>query len=211
MRLALLILGLVCLFGASATSGEEARRIEGSRDLLKLTVRQQVGKKGIERGGERAVRGGAEDGRTEGGRERRLGNAGRSDEQFLHVLDGESALIAVGREIPFTREIGLLAGRHRALSRAVEYRQVGTGFRVRPRLQGEEVLLEIAPAMTALSSEGEDELDFHHLVTTVRIPLGQWYNLAGHLSRGDEVSRAVLTLRAGGEREERELWIKVER
>jgi hypothetical protein len=141
----------------------------------------------------------------------RLGNLENSITQSLQVLDGESALLIVGKEVPFTRELALLAGRHTGIAQKIDFREVTTGFWVRPCLRGEEILLEITPHMAFLEPLPEGVMDFQKLTTSVRVPLNEWYNLSNHLKNGDEVSRAILLWRTGRGSEERHIWVKVEK
>lgn len=190
---------------ALASAEDLVRALDVPRPVLRVSVHQDASRTGIVR------RLGTAAGGPGPQSERRLSTSERRAQQSLQVLDGEKALIVVGREVPFTHDILAVAGRHVAVQREVVYREATTGFVVRPRLQGEEVLVEVTPHMTLFSGDREDALDFHRLATTVRIPLGEWYNLAAHLESGDEVSRSILTLRAGGGETDRSLWIRVER
>ncbi len=142
---------------------------------------------------------------------RRIGNMQRSSEQFVQVLDGEEAFISVGQEVPFERELSVVAGYYFGISRALDFREVTTGFLVRPRLQGDHAALEITPHMAFLDGEAEDALTFQSLVTTVRIPVGVWYNLSGNLERHDEVSQAILSIGTGEGSRDSDVWILVEK
>ena len=75
----------------------------------------------------------------------RLGNARKSTEQVLHVLDGRQALITVGKEVPFTSAFAVVAGNKSGYAEQRTLRTVTTGFWVRPRLMGNEVELDITP------------------------------------------------------------------
>jgi hypothetical protein len=141
----------------------------------------------------------------------RLGNLERSITQSLQVLDGESALVTVGKEIPFTRELALVAGRHTGIAQKIDLRKVTTGFWIRPRLQGEEILLEITTHMALLEPFSEGVKEVQKLTTSARVPLGEWYNLSNHLKNGDEISRAILLWRAGQGSEEHDVWVKIEK
>lgn len=144
--------------------------------------------------------------------ERTLGTGSQNSDQFLLVLDGEEGYIAVGREVPYTSELAVLAGRHLAVAQRTEFRGVSTGFRVRPQVLAEGVQLELTPHMASLDRRDQGgELTFSTLTSTVVIPLGQWYNLAGHLQSRDEISRAILARSLGSGQSHNQIYIKVDR
>jgi type II secretory pathway component GspD/PulD (secretin) len=144
--------------------------------------------------------------------ERTLGTGSQNSDQFLLVLDGEEGYIAIGREVPYTSELAVLAGRHLAVAQRTEFRRVSTGFRVRPQVLAEGVQLELTPHMASLDRQAQGgELTFSTLTSTVVIPLGQWYNLAGHLESRDEISRAILARSLGSGQSHNQIYIKVDR
>ncbi len=188
---------------------EVIRSLDTPRERLRISVRQSASRTAIERGAQGDVRLGT--GGAPASQDRVLGTSEHAAEQALSVLEGESALIVVGREVPLTRDVLVMAGRQSAVVREVEHREATTGFRVRPQLRGEEVQVDIVPHMVFLSPSNPEVVEFQHLATTVRIPLGEWYNVADHISGRSDLGRAILTLRAGGKEPDRAIWIKVER
>jgi type II secretory pathway component GspD/PulD (secretin) len=141
----------------------------------------------------------------------RIGNTQEGTEQALHVLDGEQALIVVGKEVPFTSAFAVTTGNKSGYAEQRSLRKVTTGFWVRPRLMGKSVELQIVPHLAGQEPGAPDVVDSQHLATTVRVPLGRWYNLGGELRDSDPLSRAIVQWQAGAGTEERSIWIKVER
>ena len=118
----------------------------------------------------------------------------QSSQQFINVLDGERAFIRVGQIVPFTQEWVTLTRRHVHIERFADWREVSTGFAVRPRTVGSthsnQIELEITPRIASL--DGRGFIDFEELTTVVRTTLGAWVDLGGTMQKNDEVSRRIL-------------------
>ncbi|MCM2263907.1 MAG: hypothetical protein NDI73_01820 [Desulfuromonadales bacterium] len=117
--------------------------------------------------------------------------------QFLTSLEGSPARISVGQRLPFTERWLVLARRHARIVESVRYESVDTGFEVIPTLfAGEHAELAIHPFMAFIDARGEREIRFSDLTTTVRVRLGEWFNLGGTMAGNDEVSREILGIGA---------------
>lgn len=190
------------------------RQLDVDRRTLRLAVRQSAselvsGQEGTLGGRlQTASEAGIE---LSGRHQRTLSTGSDNSDQFLLVLEGEEGYITVGREVPFTSELAVAAGRHLALAQRTEFRQVSTGFRVRPQLLGETVRLELTPHMSSPDGQANGgDLTFRSLTSTVMVPLGQWFNLAGHLEHRDEVSQAILARRLGVGQSRSQVYIRVD-
>jgi hypothetical protein len=128
--------------------------------------------------------------------------------EYLNVMDGAPAFIAVGQSVPFTEVWISYMRRYAQVRQAVQYRDIVTGFSVVPRQIGKEVELEITPRISSLSAG--DVVEFETLKTTVRAAPGTWLNLGGTMQENDEVSRAILSGRQGSASRSGELWVLVE-
>jgi len=142
---------------------------------------------------------------------RGLGNARQNTEQYLQVLDGEAALIEVGRQTPYPRIRAYVGGRHRGFVEVTDFQEVATGFVVRPRLLGEKVALEITPYQSTPGQGPAGTVDFGGISSQVEAPLGEWFDLGGISEPATDTEGTARSLRAGGGREARHLWIKVTR
>lgn len=126
----------------------------------------------------------------------------------LQILDGESGFIRVGQEIPYTATWIELTRRHARLIQEVQWRDVSTGFAVRPRQLGNQVDIEIVPRISALNGQGS--IDFTELSTHIRADPGEWVDLGATLSARDEVSRAILQEGNGSQQSSTQLRIRVD-
>jgi type II secretory pathway component GspD/PulD (secretin) len=128
--------------------------------------------------------------------------------EYISVLDGARAFIAVGQSVPFTDYWMTILRRYAHIQQTVQYRDITTGFSVLPRQIGEAVELEITPRISSLRNDGI--VEFQELATTVRVMPGIWFNLGGAMQGRDEVSRAILA--RGGEKMENssELWVLIQ-
>lgn len=148
---------------------------------------------------------------------RRLGNAVEQAEYYLRVRDGGQGFILMGESVPYVRELLLLTRRHAGYGQSIDFQAINTGFWVRPVLEGDYVSLDIRPHLEGFQKNSSGVaglpsiIELQALVTTVRIPLGQWVDLGGILRESDEISRAIVNWRAGNAREEKTVWVKVER
>jgi hypothetical protein len=191
-------------------------QLDVARATLRIAVRQERSSGGIQISG-------SEEGRTDRHlstaprmnaaeeSSRVLGNARQNTEQYLQVLDGETALIEVGRQIPYPRIRAYVGGRHRGVVEVTDFQEVATGFVVRPRLLGDKVALEITPYQSTPGQGPAGTVDFGGISSQVEAPLGEWFDLGGHLERETETGGPGRSLRAGPGSDARHLWIKVTR
>ncbi|HKK02131.1 MAG TPA: secretin N-terminal domain-containing protein [Desulfuromonadales bacterium] len=198
-------------------------KLDIPRPLLRIDVWQGVADAGVSEGAsidahndKDAVRFGTEasaggPGNPSGRFGYQIGNTQHGTEQVLHVLDGKQALITVGKEVPFTSAFAVMSGNKSGYAEQRTLRKVTTGFWVRPHLTGQDVELQIMPHLSSQEPGASDIVDSQHVATTVRVPLGRWYNLGGELRDSDPLSRAIVQWQAGAGAEERSIWIKVER
>lgn len=140
--------------------------------------------------------------------ERNTSSTYRNSSQFINVIDGERAYISSGQIVPFTQEWITLARRYVQIERFTDWREITTGFAVRPRTIGNQVELEITPRISRLNNQGF--IDFESLTTTIRIGLGEWISIGGTMQNNDEVSRKILGLQSTSNSQNRNMNIKVE-
>lgn len=135
-------------------------------------------------------------------------NSTQNSNQFVSVLDGERAFIRVGQSVPFTQEWVTITRRYVQIERTTDWREISTGFAVRPRTVGNQVELEITPRIAKLNSSGY--IDFEDLKTTLRVNLGDWVDIGGTMQTNDDVSRKILGLQNISSQQKSSLMIKVE-
>jgi hypothetical protein len=135
-------------------------------------------------------------------------NTQQNSSQFLNVLDGERAFIRVGKIVPFTQEWVTITRRFVAIERITDWRDITTGFAVRPRSAGNQVEIEITPRIAHLNQQGF--IDFEELSTVIRTNLGSWVDIGGKMQQNDEVSRKILGYQNATNQKNSNLSIKVD-
>lgn len=132
----------------------------------------------------------------------------RQGSEFLTVLDGSQAFIRVGQSVPYTQQWVMLTRRYLHVQQATEFRDITTGFAVRPRVIGDQIELEITPRIATAVHAGF--MDFEELSTTVRVTPGQWLDLGAAMQGRDEVSQLILERETFLEEKNGRLMVKVD-
>ncbi len=139
-------------------------------------------------------------------------NTNQNSNQFINVLDGERAFIRVGQIVPFTEEWLTITRRYVQVARFTDWREISTGFAVRPRTVGNPsekmVELEIMPRIAKPNNQGY--FDFEELSTTLRVSLGNWVDLGGTMQSNDDVSRKILGFQRSSTQQNSSLMVKVD-
>ncbi len=188
-------------------------QLDTARARLLVSVRQAGLDEFENRGG--GLRGGtaviSPDGVAASGRlERRHYGTRRNDDvtQTVQVIDGGEAFIAVGQEVPVVDAVspnyvgGFVA--------QLAYRNVSTGFAVRPRVNGVEVVVEITPERRTESAQGGGRFDRSAASTTLSGRLGEWLVIGGSYQTRSTDRSAVGHSTRDRASQERVLLIKVE-
>jgi type II secretory pathway component GspD/PulD (secretin) len=106
----------------------------------------------------------------------------RSSQQ-VQVLEGNEAFIRVGQSVPVSgRSIVREAVGGRVIERSVdtvEYRDILSGFHVRPRVAGDIVTLDVSPQRDTAGDQGRGSMNVQRLSTTISGRLGEWIELGG--------------------------------
>ncbi|AOF80857.1 bacterial type II and III secretion system family protein [Methyloversatilis sp. RAC08] len=138
------------------------------------------------------------------------GNSADRLSQRVQVVEGGSAFIQVGSSIPvpFTQ---IIAGpRGGAISQGTEYRDIGSGFYAMPRVNGDQVTLDISPQKESLSETQYGEIRTARLVSTVRGRLGEWIELGGSGYSEQVGERGITRYGTRDAQSQRRLWVKVD-
>ena len=200
--------------------------IDRAPKRLKITVRQNVDASSLVR--ERALSGQVNSGNVRaqvpdpGGRygasagyRDKNGNAVRyralntrssNDSQnahFVTTLEGSPALIQTGQAIPYLYNSGFYGS-------GIDYRDVSSGFYVTPRVNGDNVTLEIAPQLERADPGNRGVIDTRRAQTTLAGRLGEWIPLGGANEAASGTDRELLaqTRRQGSENYN--AWVLVE-
>ena len=125
----------------------------------------------------------------------------------VQVLEGNSAFISSGSDVPIVTSFAAGGGRRPWAAATTEYRNVTSGFVVTPRVNGQSVVLDI---------EQQDErvvngkVQTQHLTTQVSGTLGQWIQLGGVSESATSQQRGILSRQYSTQSDERSIWVKVE-
>jgi len=224
--------------GSPSALDEVARLVasyDRSRQMLRVTIDQGKTFSGYERGGNasgrlkfedsRIVLGHSGDKSPQGGStiivdsgQSRLKVRGtdsryresRQVSQFVSVLEGEPALVSVGRAVPFTSQMLTYCRQHPDFIATTSYENVDTGFEVLPTLHNGMVEMEVRPFMAFLDRDNPQQIVFHELGTKVNVPVGAWYELGGHVQAQDGLSREILGAGRGAAQNGSSVRVKVE-
>jgi len=219
---------------------EEIRRILASIDTaprqLLVTVRQDSdadrtrsaaeisGSIGGERGrvtipGSRDRGGGSVviregDNRVRGNVIEERGVASERNTHAVRVMEGREAYIRMGISVPVReRQVRQTVVRGQVVEQLVEtvqYRDITSGFYVRPRLSGDRVTLDVRPQQESLSGQVPGAVNVQSLVTTVSGRLGEWMEIGGVAQDAGGRQTVLLGGSVTASRDDRRVLIRVE-
>ena len=144
---------------------------------------------------------------------RRYATRGREDQSHAHfvtAVEGRPAFISTGQQVPLGQRQLLGAPFGGVVVDSIEYRDVGHGFYVTPRLQADTVLLDIAPHGSRLARDGGGVIDTQGLTTTVSGPLGSWIALGGAGQAGTTDAGRIVQHTRGSSEARYDVWVKVD-
>jgi len=102
-----------------------------------------------------------------------------SNLHFVLTMEGQSAFVATGQQIPQPYYQSTVTPYGGGLASGIEYRDVSTGVYVTPRIQGDRVILDVSPQAARVDPHGSGAIESHGLETTVSGRLGEWIPLGG--------------------------------
>lgn len=134
--------------------------------------------------------------------------------QTLRVMEGREAFIRVGQSVPVRgRQVTRSVVGGQVVEQVVEstqYRDVTTGFYVRPRVSGERVMLDVSPQRETLSSDVRGGVNVQRVVTTVSGRLGEWMEIGGIEQDATGQQSVLLGGGSSATRDSRRVRVKVE-
>lgn len=200
---------------ASARNREEIKRVLAAIDV---PARQFIIRVSSTRGVDQASRGAAARGQVVIGSQTRVeGNARVWDSssqrqenasQMVRALEGSPAYINVGRSLPVPLRQVVIGPGGAIVSETVVYRDIGSGFYATPRVNGEQVTLDIAQQAETLAPGGGSQ--HQRLSTTVSGRLGQWMEIGGSGRQAMGGERGSMSLSSGELRDNRSIWLMLE-
>ena len=113
----------------------------------------------------------------------------------VRVSEGREAYIETGQRIPFFG--------HGSKS-------VLTGFYVLPRVNGNQVILEVSPFKNSLSGSGNNSIDTQSANTTITGRIGEWLLIGGVSEQSSQTQSGILSQGSSESRSETSIWIRAE-
>lgn len=126
----------------------------------------------------------------------------------VQVIEGNSALISSGSDVPLVTSVAAGAGRRPWAAATTSYRNVSSGFVVTPRVNGTNVVLDIEQQDERLAN---GNIQTQRLTTQVSGPLGEWIQLGGVSETASTQQRGILSRQYSTQSDAREVWVKVEK
>lgn len=131
--------------------------------------------------------------------------------QTIRTLEGRWASIDAGEVVPLTRHRTIIGGGIAVTEKDTQYVEATRGFRVRARLSGDRVIVELAPHSARADEQGNGRFETASATTTISAPLGEWMEIGGTTeTRREEGGGITYSTESAGESESR-LQMKVER
>ena len=133
----------------------------------------------------------------------------------VQVSEGMSAYVSTGSSVPVVTAVagvGARRGPRGGVNRgfvvgSTEYRDLNSGFMVTPRVNGQQVVLDIEQQDEQLDS---GTIQSQRLTTQVTGRLNQWIELGGISESGERSDSGVLHRQYSTHSDDQSIWIKVE-
>jgi len=131
----------------------------------------------------------------------------------LRVLEGQQAFIRTGQSVPVVDNQATITGFGTTISSATRFEDFGSGFYVMPRLNGDQVTLEINTRRRRLQGQSNviNSARVQESATRISGRLGQWMEIAGVNSAARRNARKTNSVRLRTTREDNSIYVKVER
>lgn len=131
-----------------------------------------------------------------------------SGTQQLQVIEGGQAFINVGKSVPVQERTIVRNGQLVTVIDGTAYRDVTSGFYVRPRLSGDQVTLDIIPQNNTVDAQGR--INIQQINTVASGHLGEWITLGGiSQSRSSNQSGTIYSTRDMSS-DQRQIMLKVD-
>lgn len=125
----------------------------------------------------------------------------------VQVLDGSSAFIATGTSVPIVTAFAVGGGKRPFVAGAIEQRNLQRGFMVTPRVNGDQVILDISQQDERVGGNG---IQSQSLNTQVTGRLGAWMQLGGISESSSRTDSGTLSRNYSTGANELSIWVKVE-
>ncbi len=126
--------------------------------------------------------------------------------QTIRVLEGSPARLRVGRETPYPQTVWVQTPYGMQAVPATGVAESGRWLTVYPRVQGNQVLLDIQPDNARPDPRHPGALDVQSLSTRVQVPLGEWVPLGGVDSQSQQRENA----NSATQNQSNRVWVKID-
>lgn len=130
--------------------------------------------------------------------------------QTLQVMEGGEAWIQAGQSVPVDGGSLTISPLGAQVTQSTQYRDVGSGFRVKPRIAGDNVTLEISTRRDTVGGNDPRNFDVQHVDTVVTGRLGEWIELGGVAQQSTRSDRATLSRSTSMGSDDRSVYLKVD-
>ena len=127
--------------------------------------------------------------------------------QVVTTLEGSPATIYIGQQVPFTTTESLRTGSTVSKFETTQFKDVRTGLRVLPHIQGDQVVLKISPQQSRITN---GNIETTALNTVIRGQIGEWIELGGLSQSRDEQGSEIAGRNTSRQVERRSVFIKIE-
>jgi hypothetical protein len=125
----------------------------------------------------------------------------------VQVIEGNSAMISSGSDVPIVTSVAAGAGRRPWAGATTSYRNVSSGLLVTPRVNGTQVVLDIEQQDERVAN---GSIQTQRLTTQVSGPLGEWIRMGGVSETSSTQQRGILSRQYSTQSDAREIWVKVD-
>ena len=143
-----------------------------------------------------------------------LSTRGRLSDNPVHTLritEGTQGYIETGQSIPyFSAGGGWFNGRPALIGGGIEYKDVTTGFYILPRVNGDQVILNVSPFKQSQSKTRGGDINTQSASTQITGKLGQWLSIGGITEQVQRSSSSIGTSHSTQSRNNESIWIKAD-
>lgn len=133
-----------------------------------------------------------------------------NSEQMLRMLEGRPAYIKIGDNYPIRFNSVYHSGYgQQTVSSTSQYIEATTGFVVLPRLNAEQVILEISPWSDQMSNNGS--IETQSAQTTLTTKLGQWVEIGTIHQEAETTGSGLLSVEQGSRQNVVHILVQVEK
>jgi type II secretory pathway component GspD/PulD (secretin) len=125
----------------------------------------------------------------------------------VQVLEGNAAFIATGTTVPIVTAVAVGGGKRPFVAGTIEQRNLQRGFMVTPRVNGDQVILEISQQDQRVGGNG---IQSQSLNTQVIGRLGSWIQLGGVSETSSSSNSGILSRSYSTGGNELSVWVKVD-